>query len=254
MRVVTHDNTTKPFGYSSRSLTNVESKYDTTKRERLSIVWEVLILRPYLESRRFTIRIDQDSLKWILNLIGSTGRLQSWRLRISEFEFYDVYRASINHQAADALSRLRRLSKDKTPLKDNLPILVVHASDSNLANVDIVITAISKIVPLTATDAPSVNLPPTENEFIFQQANALHCKTASVKVGHHNSELHSDHRALLVCKLTVCNDAQIVVPASLHERIFHVEHHPPIARHIGRCRMYNTIGREFSWPCFQRRI
>lgn len=51
------------IGYWSRTLTLAETRYDTTKCECLAVVWSMLILRLYLEGRRFTIRTDQASLR-----------------------------------------------------------------------------------------------------------------------------------------------------------------------------------------------
>lgn len=45
----------QPIGYWSRSLNAAESAYDTTPRERLAVVWAVLLLLPYLKGSRFTI-------------------------------------------------------------------------------------------------------------------------------------------------------------------------------------------------------
>ena len=80
------DERPKPIGYWSRSLSKAERNYTTTEQECLSIVWAVVILRPYLEGTEFTIRTDHDSLKWLLNLSDATGRLQRWRLRLQQFE------------------------------------------------------------------------------------------------------------------------------------------------------------------------
>lgn len=45
----------------------------------------VWILRPFLEVNRFTIRMDHECLKFILNLPDGRDRLDRWHLRLSEF-------------------------------------------------------------------------------------------------------------------------------------------------------------------------
>lgn len=57
--------TTETVGYWSRSLTISESLHDKTERE-LEILCLVLLIRPYLDSKRGTIRTDHDSLMWLV--------------------------------------------------------------------------------------------------------------------------------------------------------------------------------------------
>lgn len=72
---VQHDNIERPIECWSHSLTDAKLKYDNTQRECLTIIWAFLLSRPYLEDTRFTIRKNKDSLKWILSLTRSAGRL-----------------------------------------------------------------------------------------------------------------------------------------------------------------------------------
>jgi hypothetical protein len=71
----------------SRSLKPSERNYSTKERECFEMVWAILQLRPYLEGKKFLIRTDHHSLRWILNLSDEQGRLAGWRLRILEFYF-----------------------------------------------------------------------------------------------------------------------------------------------------------------------
>ena len=96
------DNTLRPVGYWYRTLTKAEKNYSTTEKECLAIVWAVLMLRPYLEGSKFTLRTDHDSLRWIMNLSDASGRLQRWRLRLSEYEYDVVHRCLLyTSDAAD---------------------------------------------------------------------------------------------------------------------------------------------------------
>lgn len=81
------NNPAKPAGYWSKSLTDIECKYDTKQRESLAIVRSVPLLRLYLKGTRFSIRTDCSSLKWIVNLTESPGRLACRRMTLSEFDF-----------------------------------------------------------------------------------------------------------------------------------------------------------------------
>lgn len=89
------DKTTKIFGYSSPSLTNTEKLYYTMQLECLAIVWSVLLLRTYLEVQPFTIRTNNNGLKWILNLADVTERLAYWRFHLLLFHFDVIHRPRI---------------------------------------------------------------------------------------------------------------------------------------------------------------
>jgi hypothetical protein len=64
-----------PLGFWSRGLTSAEKNYSTTEKEYLDIVWAILHLRPYLEGKRFVVRTDHHSLRFVLNLADAQGRL-----------------------------------------------------------------------------------------------------------------------------------------------------------------------------------
>ena len=64
-----------------------EKNYLPTERECQAVVWAITSLRPYIEGTSFTVRTDHDSLRWLMNLTESSGRLTRWRLRLAEFDF-----------------------------------------------------------------------------------------------------------------------------------------------------------------------
>lgn len=89
------EETKQTLGYWYRSLDNAEEKFDASQKKCLGVIWSVLILRLFLKRTQFTMRTDQDSLKWILNLTDSTGRLERWRIRLSEYGFDVVHGCDI---------------------------------------------------------------------------------------------------------------------------------------------------------------
>jgi RNase H-like domain found in reverse transcriptase len=95
-----------PVVYCSRGLTGAEKNYATTEKELLVIVWAILQLRPYLEGKRFVIRTDRNSLRWVLNLADAQGRLSRWRLILFYFDFEVQYSPEKAHHGADTMSGL----------------------------------------------------------------------------------------------------------------------------------------------------
>ena len=80
-------------------------------------MWAVRTLRPYIEGTKFTVRKDQDALRWLKSLPGSSGRLTRWRLRLPDYAFTIQYRHGRVHQDPDALSRVvsPRVTEDLRP-------------------------------------------------------------------------------------------------------------------------------------------
>ena len=113
-----------PVGYWSRTLTKAERNYSPTEKECLAVVWSITSLRPYIEGTRFTVRSDHDSLRWLMNLTESSGRLTRWRLRLAEFDFVIEYKPGRQNQVADALSRLVRPNGEKGAVDDAVPCFV----------------------------------------------------------------------------------------------------------------------------------
>lgn len=120
-------------------------------------------------------------------------------------------------------------------------ILAVDVSNDNITNVHIINAPSDDKVLLTATVATSLNSPPTEKEFIVEHASDWSYKSASVKFALLSSEFHTEHCILLNRKSTINKVTQIVVVASLRERISYLAHHQPIVRKPCQRRMYDTL-------------
>jgi hypothetical protein len=137
-----HDDKEKhPLGYWSRGLTAAEKNYSTTEKECLSILWAAIHLRPNLEGKRFKIRTDHHSLRWVLNLADAPGRLARWRLQLQEFDFEVLYLPGRSHHGADMMSLLRSsdptLSDPSDPVDTEIHCFAIsHRVDSTLISVD----------------------------------------------------------------------------------------------------------------------
>ena len=79
--------------YFSETLSKEQRSYFATERERLAVVWSVLMLRTNLEGSHFIVKTDQNSLRWMMTLNNPTGRLMRWRLRLLEFGYEILYTA-----------------------------------------------------------------------------------------------------------------------------------------------------------------
>ena len=76
------------------------------RREMLALVWAVKCFRPYLWGRRFIIRTDHNSLRWLQNFKDPQGQIARWLEILAEYDFTIQHRPGLKHSNADALSRL----------------------------------------------------------------------------------------------------------------------------------------------------
>jgi len=52
------------IAYASRSLSDAERNYDTTKKELLAVMFGLRTFRQYLLGRKFIVRTDHSALQW----------------------------------------------------------------------------------------------------------------------------------------------------------------------------------------------
>ena len=103
------------LAYVSRALSRTERKYCATRREMLALVWAARHFRPYLYGKKFTLRTDHHSLKWLHNFKEPEGQVARWLEVLSEFDYTVVHGAGKQHTNADALScgRCRQCGRDE---------------------------------------------------------------------------------------------------------------------------------------------
>ena len=98
----------KVIAYSSRTLSEAEQKYCVTRKEMLSVVFFTKYFRHYLLGRRFTIRTDHSSLRWLSQFKEPDGQVHRWLEQLSQFDYSIVHRPGLKHGNADFLSRVVR--------------------------------------------------------------------------------------------------------------------------------------------------
>ena len=94
------------LAFGSRTLNAAEKNYCTTRRELLAIVHFVEHYRHYLLGRKFILRTDHGSLRWLLSTKNPSGQVARWIERLSQFHMEIQHRAGIKHGNADGMSRI----------------------------------------------------------------------------------------------------------------------------------------------------
>ena len=101
--ILTQDN--HILSYTSRSLTEVESRYSQTEREALAIVWACEHFDMYTNgAQHFTVITDHKPLENIWQKTNPTPRIQRWGLRLQPYKFTISYQPGSSNPS-DYLSR-----------------------------------------------------------------------------------------------------------------------------------------------------
>ncbi|GBM40902.1 Retrovirus-related Pol polyprotein from transposon 297 [Araneus ventricosus] len=98
-------NEERVIAYFSKSLGNPERNYCVTRKELLVIVKSIEHFHHYLYGRKFLLRTDHASLRWLLNFKEPEGQTARWIQRLQEYDFEIQHRKGTSHGNADALSR-----------------------------------------------------------------------------------------------------------------------------------------------------
>ncbi|GBM00012.1 Retrovirus-related Pol polyprotein from transposon 297 [Araneus ventricosus] len=99
------ENEERAIAYFSKSLGKPERNYCVTRKELLAIVKSIEHFHHYLYGRKFLLRTDHASLRWLLNFREPEGQIARWIQRLQEYNFEIQHRKGTSHGNADALSR-----------------------------------------------------------------------------------------------------------------------------------------------------
>nr|GEV78940.1 reverse transcriptase domain-containing protein [Tanacetum cinerariifolium] len=94
----------RPIHYASKTMTEVESNYTTTKKEMLAVVYAFEKFRSYLIMNKSIVYTDHSALKYMFK--DSKARLLQWVLLLQEFTFKVIDTKGAENLVADHLSRL----------------------------------------------------------------------------------------------------------------------------------------------------
>nr|GEY99741.1 reverse transcriptase domain-containing protein [Tanacetum cinerariifolium] len=92
--------------YASKTMTEAESNYTTTKKEMLAVVYAFKKFWSYLIMNKSIVYTDQSALKYLFAKKDSKARLLRWVLLLQEFTFKVIDTKGAENLAADHLSRL----------------------------------------------------------------------------------------------------------------------------------------------------
>lgn len=223
-----------PVAFASRKLKDAETRYSTTERELLALVWATSHFKCYLANKHFYIFTDHAPLTYMLKIQDPTSRMAKWICTLADYNFTIKFIKGKCNSVADFLSRYVNHQVNNI----NLVGSVLDAGESDETVFEPRSDLIGKIHDMQKTDAKCIsiaekiskNIPiaPRYLKFFFQED-------------------------LLVCEDTRGSDLvgkaiKIVVPKCMKLEIFNVTHESLSACHQGFHKTIDRIRQNFYWP------
>ncbi|KAF8085007.1 hypothetical protein N665_0686s0001 [Sinapis alba] len=120
-----------PVFYTSKRLTDAETRYPTLERMALAIVTSARKLRPYFQSHSIVVLTDLP-LRTILQNANQSGRLSKWAIELSEYDITYKGRPTIKAQVlADFIIEIPPDQASELEIPVNSSILHVDGASSN---------------------------------------------------------------------------------------------------------------------------
>ena len=98
-------------------MNDAETRYSTTEKELLAILFGIEHFRPYIYGRKFSLFTDHRPLVWLHNMKNPGSKSNRWRLRLSEYDYTVIYKPGKINSNADALSRNPVIEKEVNKLE-----------------------------------------------------------------------------------------------------------------------------------------
>ena len=101
-----HDGRLYPVTYASKKLAPAETKYLTSEKECLGIVWGVTKFRLYLAGKLFVLQTDHQPLAYINKTKYQNDHIMRWALALQGYDYTVQDISGKDNVVADYLSRV----------------------------------------------------------------------------------------------------------------------------------------------------
>jgi hypothetical protein len=106
------------ISYASKTLTEPQLNYATTKKELLAVVFAIKKFRSYLVGAKVIVYTDHAALKYLLMKKDAKPCLIQWILLLQEFDLEIRDKKRVENSMADHLSRLQFEESPELPIND----------------------------------------------------------------------------------------------------------------------------------------
>ena len=231
----------KVIAYGSHRFSKAQSNYSVTKREMFAVVFFADKFSPYLLGRKFLVRTDHASLRWLMNFKNPTGVLARWYEILAQFQFTIEHRPGAEHVVPDALSRRPPDVSDESCQTDESSADVFRVTCSDWS-----------VSYLRAEQDQDPNLSVVSR--YLSAGRKPKKKEVSATVGRFLSQWHR-LRLLNGVLYRVyrrrpfdTDQLQIVLPHSLVSSVLASLHAGPAGGHFASDKLYEQVRLRFWWP------
>ena len=215
-----------------------------TRKELLAVVYFTKYFKHYLYGRKFTLRTDHNSLRWLTNFKSPEGQLARWLEVLSTYDMEVQHRPGKQHRNADGMSRL--------PCGQCGEVEVLEES----SNVQQVRTANIEALEFSKPYIQQIQTQDEELDTVRkwldlkEKPKFREIKSQSTFLRSLWSQLSSlEIQNGLICRKVAGNETfQIIVPLSERRHILKECHDKRIAGHLGISKTIARIRSRFYWP------
>ena len=230
----------RPVAFASRTLTKTERSYCVTRKEMLALVNFVKHFKHYLYGRKFLVRTDHSSLKWLMNFKNPQGQIARWIEVLVSYDMKVQHRPGRQHGNADGVSRIpctqcgRRDGKERVNVLDcsdsrNLDLKTLQDEDRDIA-----------LLKGWLESGVRPDSKDTSSESYVVKALLGQWK---------NLELHD---GLLVRRYedsdTNRTMRQAIVPQSKRREVLKISHDVQTSGHLGMKKTLSKVRQNYYWP------
>ena len=263
------------LAYGSRTLSAQEVNYCVTRRELLAIVHHLKLWKCYLLGRRFIVRTDHSSLKYLHRFREPEGQLARWLDFLQPFDFEIIHRPGVSHGNADGLSRVESESckkkscycKKLQDLSYDPPVVIETGTDKVDAAVQVDCTEVCRQVRAVKDEfewsnealveaqmvdpevGPVFNLISKNLQFTWDNFSNASGSTKQLLMDRNCLSIRS---GLLYRKWEDRAGRgfwyQLVLPSKYRQEVMTYLHDSAPAGHLGGKKTYHRVRARFYWP------
>lgn len=111
----------RPIAFHSQAL-NGKNLLMSYEKEMLALLMAVLKWRHYLLGRKFVVRTDQRSLRYLWSQKIATEAQHNWLYKLIGFDFTIEYKKGSENKVADALSRRDKVQEEEQLMAVSAPL------------------------------------------------------------------------------------------------------------------------------------